>query len=243
MFDTLGNMNKISRYVLKSIRKILEKKPGKLDVVNLHQISPAQLHDLVLFGSTFHKDPEILIDNLVSGNGDKSKLVNENLYPNYYDSNPETLSLLDIIIKRFKPKILLETGIANGKSTRRILASLESHGLEGSLLYSCDIDSNVITADLLNAPNFKFVLIKKQKDFEALVDSLDNIDFFYHDSDHSYDNQYFEYSTVWKKISNGGILMSDDINWSNAFLDFCKNVSRTPYILSDTEKFSGFIQK
>jgi predicted O-methyltransferase YrrM len=236
-------MNKIQRYVPKWVPRILKIKPEKLDVVDTRQVSPVQLHDLVLFGSSFHKDPEILIDYLVSGISDRSKLVHENLYPSYYDSNRETLNLLDIIINRFKPKILLETGIANGKSTRRILESLESNRLKGSLLYSCDIDKNVVAADLLYAPNFKFVLIKTKKDFEDLVDSLDSIDFFYHDSDHSYDNQYFEYSTVWKKISEGGILMSDDINWSNAFLDFCRNVSRKPYILSDTEKFSGLIQK
>jgi len=110
-------------------------------------------------------------------------------------------------------------------------------------LISCDIDSRVATAELLANPMFEFVEIGTRSDFSDLVERLDKVDLFYHDSDHTYDHQLFEYSTVWEKMPRGGILVSDDINGSYACLDFCVSVKRVPYVLSDTQKFAGFIQK
>jgi hypothetical protein len=204
---------------------------------------PLQLHEMVLAGAAFHNNSEKLLGDLLSGKRDNFKLGSGILYPNYYDSNLETLNLLEGLIKNFEPNVVVETGVANGKSTLRILESLQSQGLKESTLYSCDIDKNVATSDLLAFANFRFVLIKSKEDFQTLIGRLDGIDLFYHDSDHSYEHQYFEYVTVWEKLNDGGILMSDDINWSNAFLDFCKIVGRVPFVLADTEKFSGIIQK
>ena len=38
---------------------------------------------------------------------------------------------------------------------------------------------------------------------------------------HTYDCMTFEYETVWPFIEDGGLLLSDDVKWNNAFRDFC----------------------
>jgi hypothetical protein len=78
--------------------------------------------------------------------------------------------------------------------------------------------------------------------FLNTIKSINEVDIFYHDSDHSYDNQMLEYCAAWEILnSEKGVLLSDDVNWSNAFLDFCKKVNRVPFLLSDGGKFAGVI--
>ena len=46
-----------------------------------------------------------------------------------------------------------------------------------------------------------------------------------HDSDHSYSWQSFEYNTVFNKIDKNGLLVSDDVDYSYAFIDFYKRLN------------------
>jgi predicted O-methyltransferase YrrM len=205
--------------------------------------APLQLHDAVLSGAIFEREPSFLLERFLAPVSKTSNLKQEGAYPSFYNTGGGTVELLGLLIKEFKPETLLESGVANGVSTRKILGSFSDLKMKSSLLYSCDVDERVASQDLLDNPQFHFRLIRSRGDFGRLVESLDSLDFFYHDSDHSYNHQMYEYSKVWPKLRAGGLLVSDDINWSNAFLDFCKSVSRTPYVLCDTVKFSGVIQK
>jgi hypothetical protein len=46
------------------------------------------------------------------------------------------------------------------------------------------------------------------------------VDFFFHDSEHSYENMMFEYEWAYSNLSENGVIASDDIEWNNAFRDF-----------------------
>jgi predicted O-methyltransferase YrrM len=141
-----------------------------------------------------------------------------------------------------RPATVIETGVANGISTRQILSAFKEFNLSDSKLYSFDIDYRVGTSDLLNDPQFNFIVIDSQNSFLDAMKEIQTVDLFYHDSDHSYDNQMLEYETAWEILNpKNGVLVSDDINWSNAFLDFCKKINRTPLLLSDGAKFVGVI--
>lgn len=239
-------MEKPSSSWIRNIRRILASVFQKLrsNVPNQHwRRSPLQLHDAVLSGAIFEKEPTSLLYKFSSQAKNNKKLELDGTYPGFFNTNEGTLELLGLLIRELRPLVLLETGVANGVSTRKILASLTHCGIEDAQLFSCDIDANVATQDLLSNEQFNFRLIRSREDFADLVSGLNSLDFFYHDSDHSYGHQMFEYTEVWEKLRPGGVLVSDDINWSNAFVDFCKHVSRTPYVLCDTNKFSGFIQK
>jgi len=204
--------------------------------------SPLQIHDLVMTGAIFDNDAGSLFNNFLEGRSQPKPTSGQGLYPEFFDTNPQTLDLLETLVLHMSPEVVLESGVANGASTRRILSALSQNHVSGKLI-SCDIDDRVATAELMANPMFEFVKVGAKRDFSALVERLVKIDLFYHDSDHSYDHQLFEYKTVWEKLPQGGILISDDVNWSNAFLDFCAKVKRVPYVLSDTQKFSGFIQR
>jgi len=165
-------------------------------------------------------------------------------YPLFFNSNPETLELLRLLIRETRPKIVIETGVANGASTRKILSSFKEFNLVDSELYSFDIDPRVASTDLIRAPQFNFVLVSSPDSFVNSMNEIKRVDLFYHDSDHSYDNQMLEYLTAWEMLNpENGIIVSDDANWSNAFLDFSKMVNRVPFLLSDGGKFTGVIFK
>jgi len=164
-------------------------------------------------------------------------------YPMSYNSNPKTLELIRELIKLIRPKCVVETGVANGFSTRQILESFKEFELYDSRLFSFDIDPKVFTVELERNPQFNKVIIDSASSFLSAMHKIGSVDLFYHDSDHSYENQLLEYDAAWRLLSNDGVLISDDINWSNAFLDFCKKVNRTPLLLSDSGKFCGVISK
>ena len=211
---------------------------------NFNRVSaPVQLHDLVLIGGLFFDSPVKIIESLRNA-PDNELLEKGDFYPLFYNSNPRTLELLRMLIQELRPKTVIETGVANGVSTRQILSSFKEFELGDSKLYSFDIDHRVGTPDLLSHPQFNFVVIDSQKSFLDAMEEFDTIDLFYHDSDHSYKNQMLEYEAAWEILNPEiGVLISDDINWSNAFLDFCKKVNRTPLLLSDGAKFAGVICK
>jgi hypothetical protein len=109
-------------------------------------------------------------------------------------------------------------------------------------LFSFDVDARVAIKEFMDNKQFNFVLVG-DRNFHQGILQIEQIDIFYHDSDHSYVNQMLEYTLAWERIRTGGALVSDDVNWSNAFLDFCKKVGKAPYILADTEKFCGVLYK
>jgi hypothetical protein len=205
--------------------------------------TPVQLHEFVMIGSSFYNSPADITDQLWKSSSNPLLGPGE-FYPLFYDSNPGTLELLSLCIKKFRPMTVIETGIANGASTKKILSSFSESGLINSRLYSVDIHPKVATPILLSNPQFNFICIDSQKSFTNAMHEIGTADLFYHDSNHSYVNQMHEYSIAWEILNpDSGILMSDDVNWSNAFLDFCKKVNRIPILLSDREKFSGVICK
>jgi len=210
---------------------------------SIHVNSPVQLHELVAMGGSFMQTPEEVI-NEINNPANNKILESGSIFPNFYDTNPGTLKLLALLVERIKPLIVVETGTANGKSASEILAAFSRNHLKESKLYSIDIDPRVATPELKRNDQIIFLLIDKSNSFVDLMSTIDTVDLFYHDSNHSYKNQMLEYVTAWEILDKeNGCLVSDDINWSNAFLDFCKLVNRKPFLLADHGKFSGVIFK
>jgi len=154
-----------------------------------------------------------------------------------------------VMIRLLKPAIIVETGVNAGQSSAFILQALE-HNQHGKL-YSIDLP-NIDVELYPGGPRQKdglppgketgwFIpshlrsrwelLLGDAKDLlPELLPTLPKIDVFIHDSLHSYDHMLFEYRTAWPYIRPNGILLSDDIDYNDAFAHFTSEVQRTPII-------------
>jgi hypothetical protein len=54
-----------------------------------------------------------------------------------------------------------------------------------------------------------------------------------HDSEHSYECMRFEFETAWAALRDGGILVADDWDWNDAFIEMARRTKRTPVTLGE----------
>jgi hypothetical protein len=159
------------------------------------------------------------------------------------------------VLRKLRPRIAVETGVANGFSTAFSLLALEKNG-EGEL-HSIDLPREVGRTYELGAfyegegragipagaqpgwlipPELKerwtLILGKSQEELPPLLERLGEIDSFMHDSEHSFDCMWFEYNRAWPALRDGGVLFSDDVNSTEAFPRFAAEKERTPIRLA-----------
>jgi len=70
--------------------------------------------------------------------------------------------------------------------------------------------------------NWELILGDSREKLPKLLQSIGEVDMFHHDSMHTYDLMKFEYEAVWPYLRHGGLLLSHDVDWNNAFKDFCR---------------------
>lgn len=164
--------------------------------------------------------------------------------PAEYAIEAVTSKLLFLIVRALRPATVFETGVANGHSTFVLLAALKRNG--SGRLHSTDIRDDI--AALVDSPMrfpwkyHRLPLTRSREALESLVASLPPIDLFLHDSDHSYAWQRFEYDALRKHLARGGVLISDDVDASYAFLDFCELGGYQPLLIHDSRKVIGVVQ-
>jgi predicted O-methyltransferase YrrM len=62
------------------------------------------------------------------------------------------------------------------------------------------------------------------------------VDFFFHDASHTYYDQYSEYRAAWEGMRGDTLFVSDDVDWSSAFVDLTATVGAKPVFLTDRRK-------
>jgi hypothetical protein len=154
------------------------------------------------------------------------------------------------ILRTLRPKVAVETGVANGFSTAFALLALERNG-EGHL-YSVDFPREMgkdedeafyegtgkagippeSTSGWLIPEHLRerwtLRLGRSQDQLPPLLESLGAIDSFMHDSEHSFDCMWFEFTSAWPLLREGGVLISDDVNSTEAFPRFAGEQARDP---------------
>jgi len=153
---------------------------------------------------------------------------------------PEAAELY-VLVRAMKPRTIVETGVASGLSSAHMLRALAANG--GGMLYSIDLPnvqegsvlpngrtSGWIVPDSLRG-RWKLQLGDSRKLLPELLRSLDGVDIFLHDSDHSYESMLFEFEQAFPTLEHGGLLLSDDVHLHSAWKDFCaKHNLRPTYI-------------
>jgi len=165
-----------------------------------------------------------LVDDLLQKNIDVKEIID--MTSNQFDLIKYPIAWY-ALIRKYSIKIIVETGVSMGWSSFMILEALNRQK-KGSL-YSIDLnDSKMVKENggvgYLVPSNFKkrwsLIIGDSKQNLEKLLHSLNQIDMFIHDSEHSDEHMSFEYNTAWKYLRKDGILCSDDINHSDAFKDF-----------------------
>jgi predicted O-methyltransferase YrrM len=169
------------------------------------------------------------------------------------DGYDEGLRLYQLI-RELNPRIAVETGVCNGVSTAFLLLALERNG-QGEL-HSIDLPE--VAGEEYEAGTFwdgkggavippgkepgwmvppdlrdrwHLVLGRSQDELPPLLERLVEIDFFMHDSEHSYECMSFEFATAWSALRRGGVLVADDVNVNSAWDEFTREVGREPQAL------------
>jgi predicted O-methyltransferase YrrM len=159
------------------------------------------------------------------------------------------------VVRTLRPRIAVETGVANGFSTAFLLQAFEANGEGG--LYSIDLPREVgreyapgtfyegegragippdsepgwlVPQDLKS--RWTLILGRSQDELPPLLERLGTIDFFMHDSEHSFECMSFEFGQAWPALRPGGVLVSDDVNSNEAFSRFAAAAGRKPLQLA-----------
>ena len=155
------------------------------------------------------------------------------------------------LLRDLRPQVAVETGVCNGVSTAFLLLALEDNG-EGEL-HSIDLPEVageeyeqgtfwdgkggavippgkepgwMVPTELRD--RWHLLLGRSQDELPPLLERLGSVDFFMHDSEHSYECMSFEFRAAWDALREGGVLVADDVNVNSAWVEFVREVEREP---------------
>lgn len=154
------------------------------------------------------------------------------------------------LCRYFQPRVVVETGVGLGTSSLFILQALADNG--GGKLYSIDepyakyqSDAGIIIDESAYCAHddrpgmlvptelhdrWELLLGKSHNLLPILCKRLSPLDFFFHDSEHTYQNMFQEYTLVWPHLRTSGVLASHDVEWNTAFQDFANTVLKQPIV-------------
>ena len=163
-------------------------------------------------------------------------------YPVDYAVEDSTAGFLYAAIRLIEPRTVLETGVADGLSSALIIAAMDANG--SGELHSVDIAHDV--GSLVGETDRWHLHVVDGSRPESCADTialLPQLDLFVHDGNHEREYQAAEYAAAWQKLPSGGVLMSDDVDWSYAFLDLLDEHRSQATMLMDRRKVLGLVRK
>lgn len=148
------------------------------------------------------------------------------------------------LVRHQNPRVIVQTGVCNGLSSAFMVLALAKNQAQGKI-YAVDLaqvfdstDPYWTTRDRCygvviptgkssgwlvpdcHQSHFSVSQGDAKRLLPELVDKLDSIDLFYHDSDHTYDHMMFEFREVKRRLKPGGLVVADDISWNSSLWDF-----------------------
>lgn len=151
--------------------------------------------------------------------------------------------MLYALVRNLKPGKVMETGVANGISSFYILAAMEKNGRGRLISIDCVPEGApdflppgkgpgwLIPAGLRG--RWELVAGSSAEHLPRLLEREAPVDIFLHDSEHSYANMMFEYSSAWPRLRGGGLLLTDDAGLTFAFRDFAARTGAPRLVLAD----------
>jgi predicted O-methyltransferase YrrM len=158
-------------------------------------------------------------------------------FPESWNSGSGLQHVMAALVWLLNPRLVVETGTANGASALAITAAMHARK-NGRLLSldTSDCEAKLVPAHLKSyvdfirvngsAENLREVIRKEKSNGEVSI--------FLHDADHSYLGQKTDYQIA--RELNFDLIISDDVDTSLAFIDF---VGTLGVVLYDVPKFIG----
>jgi len=158
-------------------------------------------------------------------------------FPERWNSGSGLQHVMAALVWLLNPRLVVETGTANGASALAISAAM--HARQNGRLLSLDIvdcEANLVPAHLKSYVSFRRVNGSAENLREVIRKEKSNTGFsiFLHDADHSYLGQKTDYQIA--RELNFDLIISDDVDTSLAFIDFAGTLG---VVLYDVPKFIG----
>lgn len=152
------------------------------------------------------------------------------------------LLILELAIRSGRFRSFLETGTQHGLSVFVVNESARRYSLEINVA-SFDVSHDQY---FVRSAGVKYSALSWPVRWNFKKETLDlKIDpmLFFHDSDHSYENMFFEFDWAWNHLQ-AQVIISDDVDGNDAFYDFCQSSRITGYrIMIDHGPALGFAMR
>ncbi len=217
----------------------------------LSKILDCSIEDLNSFEQEFKRSP--LMKHLQR----EEQNIKEFAKKGTISSNPNidlnAASLYYSLVRHIKPDTVVETGVANGVSSCAILYGIEQNR-KGKLVsidfpnYSTSEPGKIVpylpggkeagwlVPEHLKQ-NWKLIIGDSKVLLPEILDELNDIDIFIHDSLHTYEHMLWECRTAWPHLKPHGFLIVDDADWNNAFDDFMREIKAGSGMFNKTALF------
>jgi hypothetical protein len=161
--------------------------------------------------------------------------------PEYYGVEGKVARLLYTLVRLTRPTTVLETGVANGQSSFFILNALMRN--DQGTLHSVDVDpdAGILVEDSEKARWSLHILDGSKRRYTELIATLPMIDFYIHDSNHSYWWMRFELEATLPRMARSALIACDDADHSYGFFDFCQEHALKPMLLLDPRNVYGVL--
>src|SRR4051812_6489595 len=147
------------------------------------------------------------------------------------------------LARKLRPRTIVQTGVCNGFSCALLALALARNG-DGGQLHAIDLPQIFDAADpawtrrgtvygvtIPQGRSSGWLVPDSCRDrvhlqigdaavlLPPLLAGLGAIDFFFHDSDHTYDHTAFEFREAKRVLRPGGLVVADDIAWNASLWD------------------------
>jgi predicted O-methyltransferase YrrM len=169
----------------------------------------------------------------------------------HQDAGMALAEMLWVLVRHLRPERVVETGVARGISSAFTLDALTRNGT--GHLWSIDLpplggdwaSQVAVAVDPAARQRWTYIRGASQRKLPGLLARLGSVDLFTHDGLHTRKNQDREYRTAWPYIRAGGFLVSDDVNFSDAFVRFAGRIGQEPVLIREPAKHTviGFLRR
>lgn len=174
---------------------------------------------------TFMAEAE-LAEIVVAVKAGLAAMPSEAPFPAFHNGDFRMARLCYAVVRALQPVSIVETGVCYGVTSAFILKALERNG--GGVLYSIDLPpigrnatefvGRLVPSQLRS--RWRLFFGSARRLLPRLASEVGAIDFFLHDSLHTYANISRELATITPKLAKRSLVFADDIENNTAFLDW-----------------------